>query len=412
MSGMTRRSQRVAALELPERSDIAQPNVRQADLDILSHCPPDYLDTTHFDTVQFPPPDWALEHFSAAARQGELAYTGYRGHPGVLETVAANVSRFLGLPIDPERHIALTPGTQSALFNVLAARVDPGDRVVVMDPDYLFTARIFRFLGAEVAYAPLVLRDGRYEPDLDLIETEFRDRGASQLVFSHPNNPTGAVYRPEIIRDMARLAVKYGVGIVADELYSRLVYGDVPFAHIAAEEGAFDLTATLLGPSKTESLSGYRLGVVVGSEATMRGVENVLSVTSLRAPAYAQHVLNGWLGPDEAWLQSRIALFAKLREQTIARLGGLDWMRFHPQDGTAYLWADVRALGRSDLEIGRALARDAGMLISPGYQFGPGSAGHFRICYARESQGWATAMDRMVEVLSDLRAPQAAMQGA
>ncbi|EAR52662.1 aspartate aminotransferase [Oceanicola granulosus HTCC2516] len=398
-----RRSQRVVDLELPERADIAPPNVRRADLEILAEVPSDFLDTTHFDTVQFPPPAWALERFAEAARQGELAYTGYSGHAGVLETVAANVSGFLGLPVDPERNVALTPGTQSALFCVLASRVNAGDRVVVMDPDYLFTARIFRFLGADVAYAPLILRDGKYEPDLDLLETEFRDRGATQLVFSHPNNPTGAVYRPEIVRDMARLAVRYGVGIVADELYSRLVYGDLPFSHIAAEEGAFELTATLLGPSKTESLSGYRLGVVVGSEATMQGVENVLSVTSLRAPAYAQHVLCGWLGPDEAWLQQRLGLFAELRRQTIERLSGLDWMRFHPQDGTAYLWADVRALGRSDVEIGKALARDAAMLISPGYQFGPGSSGHFRICYAREAQGWATAMDRMVEVLEGLR---------
>lgn len=398
-----KRSQRVMDLQLPERADIAPPSVRAADLEILAEVPEGYLDTTHFDTVQFPPPAWALDRFAEAAGKGELAYTGYSGHEGVLETVAKNVSAFLGLPIDPKFNVALTPGTQAALFSVLASRVDAGDRVVVMDPDYLFTARIFRFLGAEVAYAPLILRDGNYEPDLDLIETEFRDRGATQLVFSHPNNPTGAVYRPEIIRDMARLAVKYGVGIVADELYSRLVYGDVPFAHIAAEEGAFDLTATLLGPSKTESLSGYRLGVVVGSEATMQGVENILSVTSLRAPAYAQHVLRGWLGPDEAWLQERIGLFAELRRQTVERLSGLDWMTFHPQAGTAYLWADVRALGRSDLEIGKALARDAGMLISPGYQFGPGSSGHFRICYAREAQGWATAMDRMVEVLEAMR---------
>ena len=396
-------SQRVIDLQLPERADIAPPSVRQADLEVLAEVPEDFLDTTHFDTVQFPPPDWAIDRFAQAARQGELAYTGYSGHSGVLETVAKNVSRFLDVQVDPKRNVALTPGTQAALFSVLASRVDAGDRVVVMDPDYLFTARIFRFLGADVAYAPLVLREGNYEPDLDLIETEFRDRGATQLVFSHPNNPTGAVYSPEIIRDMARLAVKYNVGIVADELYSRLVYDDVPFSHIAAEEGAFDLTATLLGPSKTESLSGYRLGVVVGSEATMEGVENILSVTSLRAPAYAQHVLGGWLGPDEAWLQERIGLFAELRQQTIKRLSGLEWMTFHPQAGTAYLWADVRALDRSDVEIGKALARDAEMLISPGYQFGPGSAGHFRICYARESKGWATAMDRMVDVLEGLR---------
>lgn len=392
-------SDRVALLELPERADIAPPNVRKADLDILSHVPEGFLDTTHFDTVQFPPPDYALELFSKAARDGALAYTEYRGNPEVLDIVARNVSRYLGFDVDPKRNIALLPGTQAALFAALSARINRGDRVVVMDPDYLFTARMIRFLEADVAYAPLVLNNGRYEPDLDLIETEFRDRNASHIVFSHPNNPTGAVYRPEIIAGIAQLAARYGVGIVVDELYSRLVYEDTPFPHVAAEPGAFDLTCTLLGPSKTESLSGYRLGVVVASEPVMRSIENMLSITSLRAPAYAQHVLKGWLGPDDAWLKTRIDAFRDLREMTLERLRPVNWMTIHPQGGTAYFWADVRALGLSDIEIGRTLASDAGILVSPGYQFGPGSAGHFRICYAREAAGWSEAMDRMVRAL-------------
>jgi len=89
---------RVALIELPERADIAPPNVRQADLEILSHVPADFLDSTHFDTVQFPPPEYAVELFSEAARDGSLAYTGYRGHPDVLSVVAANVSKFLCVP--------------------------------------------------------------------------------------------------------------------------------------------------------------------------------------------------------------------------------------------------------------------------------------------------------------------------
>ena len=181
------------------------------------------------------------------------------------------------------------------------------------------------------------------------------------------------------------------------------MYGDVPFPHIAAEEGAFDLTATLLGPSKTESLSGFRLGVVVGSDDLMRGVGNVLSLTALRAPAYAQHILPIWLGSEQDGLNERVDLFRTLRKQTIDRLSDIEWMKFYPQGGTAYLWADVRALGRSDVEIGCALARDAGILISPGYQFGPESAGHFRICYARETTGRAVAMNRMIETLGRMR---------
>lgn len=398
-------AERVSALKLPERVAIASPNVRQADIDLLSKAPLDFIDTTHFDTVRFPPPDWAVERFSQAAKDGALAYTGYRGNPEVLDAVARNVSKLLGIPVDPRKNLILTPGTQAALFGALSARINTGDRVVVMDPDYLFTARILRFLGADIGYVPLRLdADGRYAPDLHALEAEFADKKARHFIFSHPNNPTGAVYSRHTIQSIAALVRQYGVSVVVDELYARLTYDGAEFVHLAAEAGMLEQTATLLGPSKTESLSGYRLGVLVGNEALIRGVENIMSITALRAPAYAQHVLNGWLADDAQWLVGRIEDFKALREMTATALSSLNWLKVHPQQGTAYLWVDVSALALPDAEVAAALLERAGVLVSPGYQFGPKSAGHFRVCYARDETAWAEALARMVAVLGDLAA--------
>ncbi len=392
----------ITRLNLPERFDIASPSVRQTDIELLSVAPPGFMDITHFDTVRFPPPNWALQRFAEAAGDGSLAYSNYRGNKDVLEKVAENVSRFLGVSVDPKRNIILTPGTQSALFGVLSARVNPGQRVAVMDPDYLFTARILRFLGAEVGYVPLSLTNGRYEPDLDMLELEFAKNNAQHLVFSHPNNPTGAVYSKEILNAIGELAIRYGVSICVDELYSRLVYDSTEFNHLAAQDGLFEQTATLLGPSKTESMSGYRLGVVVGDEKLMQAVENILSITSLRAPAYAQHILPYWLAKDGEWLQSLLHDFKGLRELTISAMTSLAWLKVHPQQGTAYLWLDVSALGLPGAVVARALLEKAGVLVSPGYQFGPKSDGHFRVCYARDEKHWPEALDRIVRVLGDL----------
>jgi aspartate/methionine/tyrosine aminotransferase len=269
----------------------------------------------------------------------------------------------------------------------------------------LFTARILGFLGAEAAYVPLALdRSGTYVPDLGRLEDEFAKRRTRHLVFSHPNNPTGAVYSRRTIAAIAALTRKYGVSVIVDELYSRLVYDATPFAHLAAEDGMMAQTATLLGPSKTESLSGYRLGVVVGNEKLIAAIENVLSITSLRAPAYAQQVLRGWLAADDNWLKSRILDFRALRDSTSVALKQLPWLGLHPQQGTAYLWPDVSALGLTDAVVAAALLEKAGVLVSPGYQFGPSSAGHFRICYARDEAGWARALKRTVDALSGLMA--------
>lgn len=392
---------KINRLELPDRARRGV-SARQADLELIAKAPPGYLDTTHFDTVRFPPPDWAVDCFSSAASDGALAYTAYRGNDEVLAAVAERVSAFLDIDLNFQENIILTPGTQAGLFCALSSLVETDDRVALVDPEYLFSDRILGFLDADIGHVPLQLGEDGPQLDFDALENEFAERGARLLVFSHPNNPTGAIYPAADIARIAKLAIKYGVTVLVDELYARLIHGDAVFPHLAAEPGMKERTVTLLGPSKTESLSGYRLGVVVAPKELIARMENVLSITSLRAPAYAQHVLLPWMRDDHKWLAERQKAFTALRESTATSLRRLTWIGLFPQQGTAYLWVDVSALGLPGSAVAEALLIRAAVLVSPGYQFGPHSSGHFRVCYARDESAWASALDRMVEVLNEL----------
>jgi aspartate/methionine/tyrosine aminotransferase len=397
----TRTAERVRNLELPGRAGIDYASARDADRHILGGAPPAFLDTTHFDTVRFPPPDWAQEAFASASADGSLAYTGYRGNRNVLDNVARNVSTLLGVAVDPARHLILTPGTQAGLFGALASLIDPGDEVLLFDPDYLFSERILRFLGATVH--PISLNDARsIEPDLDYLEAVLNRTRPKLLVFSHPNNPTGAVYPPRTLRRIAELAVKFNFMVLVDQLYCRLVY-DTDYTHLVGLPGMRERTITLLGPSKTESLSGYRLGVVVAPESVVVGIENIQSITSLRAPAYAQHVLSHWLEIDKEWLAARMKEFRNLRDITQTIVSRTPWIKWAPQDGTAYAWLDVRALQLSDAVVARRIAEDAAVLVSPGYQFGANGIGRFRVCYARDEREWTVALERITDVLNRLK---------
>jgi aspartate/methionine/tyrosine aminotransferase len=403
-------SRRLSRLEMPDR---AEPGIsaRQADLTLLNKAPPGYLDTTHFDTVRFPPPDWAVDCFSSAARDGSLAYTGYRGNGGVLDMVAETTSQLLGINVDAGRNLILTPGTQAGLFCALSSLVEADERVALVDPEYLFSDRILGFLGANVGHIRLTLSDSGPTLDLENLEAEFAERNARILVFSHPNNPTGAIYPKELLERIAALAKAYDVTVLVDELYARLVHDGAAFHHLAAIPEMAERTVTLLGPSKTESLSGYRLGVVVAPPRLIARMENVLSITSLRAPAYAQHVLVPWMRDDHAWLAQRIEQFTALRELTTTKLRQVPWLQIYPQQGTAYMWVDVSQLGLPGPVVAEALLTRSGVLVSPGYQFGPTSGGHFRVCYARDEAQWEKALDAMIEVLNELGA-QAGLSGA
>ena len=400
-SGAGSMPQRLEDLQLPGRVH-GRLSARAADLRLIATAPAGFLDTTHFDTVRFPPPEWALEAFQRAAVDGDMAYSGYRGHPHVLAAVAENLSGFLSAKVEPAELI-LTPGTQAGLFGALSALVSPGDRVALGCPEYLFSERILRFLGAQIA--PIAIEtfgNVAPSPDLGALEAEFRDRGTRLFLFSHPNNPTGAVYDQPTIAAIARLCVSYDVTVIVDELYSRLLHDGQPFFHLRNEPGMAERTVTLLGPSKTESLSGYRLGVVLAPPRIISGMENMLSITALRAPAYAQNLLVHWLRDDADWLAARIPEFTALRGLTMGKLGQLPWLRLSPGAGTAYAWPDISALGVPADEVAGRFLAEAGVLVSPGYQFGEGCDGFFRVCYARDEIIWSAALDRMVDILADL----------
>ena len=397
---MLKKPMRIDRLELPDR--VSGSSARQSDLELLSHAPENFLDTTHFDTVRFPPPSWATPAFERASKNGHLAYTPYRGNKAVLDALSDTLAKFLDIPVDPEKNIALTPGTQAALFVTLSSLIDDGDRVALVDPDYLFNARILAFLNAEIGYIPL--RQSSINPsiDLEVLENEFSKRNARVLVFSNPNNPTGYVYPKDILEKIAELVLRYDVTVVVDSLYSRLIYKPHQYTHLSSLPGMKERVFTLLGPSKTESLSGYRLGVVVGPSHLMPRLESVLSIISLRAPAYAQHLLPHWMRDDHEWLEERLVDFAALQKMTLSNFKRLPWLKIQPQDGTAYMWPDVSTLQMSDYEVAKALLVDAGVFVSPGYQFGIQGDGHFRVCYARDEDEWSQALDRMVKVLDSL----------
>jgi aspartate/methionine/tyrosine aminotransferase len=372
---------------------------RQADLELrLDGASHGLIDTTHFDVTRFPPPDYALPAFVSAAGSGASAYTAYRGGPGIRDRCAKAICQLLAVSIDPERNLILTTGTQGGLFAVLSALVDAGDRVALTDPEYLFAERILRFLGAEVIRIPLQAGGGGPGVHLQLLE-EAAAGGIRLFLTSKPNNPTGTVYSDETVQGIAGLAAAHDFLVVVDQLYCRLVYDEARFTHLAAEPGMDTRAVTLLGGSKTESLSGYRIGAVVASAEIIDSVEEVVAFSALRAPAYSQHVLSGWLHDDEAFVQDRVRQLRVLQRHAAERLRSIPGIGVEPGAGTAYLWPDVSGLGLTSLDAAR-LIYDAGVVVSPGYQFGPSGKSRFRMCFAQDETRLDAALDRITAALA------------
>lgn len=358
----------------------------------------DLIDLTHGDTRAFVPPAVAAADFATAVAENTEAYTAYRGSARLRSLVAPRVARLLSRPVEAASEVIITPGTQGGLFAALSALISPGDTVALPDPEYFMSERIIAYLGGKAIRLP-VSQDGRgllsISPGVLAAAA-----GADLLVFSHPNNPTGGVYRAETVDALAAMVTASDMLAVVDELYCRLIFAGTEYQHLGSLPGMAGRTVTLLGPSKTESMSGYRVGVAVGPAPIVDAMERVLSLTSLRTGGYSQQVLRHWMADDDDWLAERTVAHEAIRDQVVPRLQAIPGVRVSPPAGSSYAFPDVSgtALGSNDHKVAVAL-KAAGVLVSPGYQFGPTGRGRFRINFSQDAGRLTLAMNRIESVL-------------
>jgi len=363
------------------------------------------VDFSHGDVDAFTPTPGSFEVFAEGVeRGGSQAYTEYRGAGAIREQLAGKLAAFTGAPVDADGMI-LTPGTQGALFLAVASTVARGDKVAVVQPDYFANRKLVEFFEGEMLPVQLDYMGADNEAGLDLgqLEDAFR-QGAKVFIFSNPNNPTGTVYSEAEIRGIAELATKYGATVIADQLYSRLRYSDAAYAHLRASGIDPESVITIMGPSKTESLSGYRLGVAFGAPKLVERMEKLQAIVSLRAAGYSQAVLRTWFSEPEGWMDERVRLHQAIRDDLLEVLRAADGIEARTPQAGSYLFPRLPDLTVAPADFVRILRLQAGVVVTPGTEFSPHSAKSVRLNFSQDHAAALKAVERMVELIERYRA--------
>ena len=400
---MTSVQQRFAALGV--ESAPGQPGTAPAeDLRVGHDLPGEPVDFSHGDVDAFTPTPGSFEVFRAGVEEGGAqAYTEYKGRPELRELVADRLARFTGAPVEPGSELIITPGTQGALFLAIAALVGTGDQVAVVQPDYFANRKLVEFFGGQVRPVRLAYEhDGPAQLDLGRLEEAFRV-GARTLIISNPSNPTGAVLTAEQVRAVAELADRHGATVIVDQLYSRLLYPGTEYTHLRAAGIDAANWVTIMGPSKTESLSGYRLGVAFGSAEIIARMEQAQAIVSLRAPGYSQAVLRTWFDEPDGWLEDRIRAHQAIRDDLVRLFEQADGFRVRPSEAGSYLFPRLPALSVAPEEFVRLLRLQAGVVVTPGAEFSPHHADSVRLNFSQDRGRAAAAVERLIELADRYR---------
>ncbi|GBF05371.1 class I and II aminotransferase [Deinococcus aerius] len=360
--------------------------LRRAGVDVISMS----VGEPDFDT----PP-----HVKAAAIQaiesGKTKYTAVNGIAELREAISAKFARENGLEYAPDA-VTVTSGGKQALFNAFFALLNPGDEVLIPAPYWVSYPEMVALTGAVPIPVPTTPESGFI---LDPGEVEARVTPRTRMiVLNSPGNPTGAVFPPEVLEAVARMAQRHNLVIVTDEMYEHLVYDaeQVSIGRYAPEH-----TLTVNGASKAYAMTGWRIGYAGGPKAVIAAMNAFQSQSTSNASSVSQYAALAALTQHEEtarFIEMARRAYRERRDRIVEGLNALGLPTPTPQ-GAFYVMAQTSRLHPDELEAARRLLDEARVAVVPGTDFA--APGQVRLSYATSLEQIGEVLRRIGKMLAD-----------
>ncbi len=329
----------------------------------------------------FAPPAPVKEALMRAVRDGRDKYVDPQGLLALREAIAAFEAERHGLAAGPDQ-LVVTTGSVGALSLASRALFAPGDEVLLLEPCYGPYRNLVALTGAVAVGVAMPSRDGRFVVELDPL-AEAVTAKTRAIIVNSPCNPTGRVLTGPELQIIADLAAEHDLWILADEVYSELVYGEarhVSIASLGPETAA--RTVTVNSVSKTFAMTGWRLGYCLAPPALAPVLARINHLTTRCATSFVQHAAVTAYAEGAPWVEEMRQEYARRRDAIAAGLGRLAGIDCAAPEGTFYAfpkfpedWGDSRRLAEYLLE-------EAGLVVTPGAAYGAGSRHNLRFSFA------------------------------
>jgi aminotransferase len=331
-----------------------------------------------------PPPGHAIEALRAETYH---AYAPFRGLPALREAIAHRYREDHGVELDPEREVAVIPGTKTGIMLVAVAAAAEGDTILLPDPGYPDYPSGVGLAGAREGVLPLEPSAG-FQPDWDGVGE------AALAVLNYPSNPCAVCERPGTFEAAVAWAHDRGAWLMHDLAYGFLAFDGHRARSILEVEGARDVAIELWSPSKIYGMAGWRVGFAVGNAELVERVNLLLDHSAVGVWSGLQHGLIAALRSDQSDVAERAGIYRARRDRLVGALRGAGAEIAVPE-GTFYAWWKLP----SGLTPERLIS-DARVGVAPGEGFGSRGAGWARLSLALPDASVDAAAARLAGVLS------------
>ncbi|MEA4815842.1 MAG: pyridoxal phosphate-dependent aminotransferase [Lachnospiraceae bacterium] len=334
-----------------------------------------------------------------AILEGETHYTSIEGIPEFREAIVNYCKKYKNVDTNIDE-IVVVPGGKPTMTYAILSLVNPGDEVIYPNPGYPIYESMIRAAGATPVALPMT-EECNFSFDIKKLESLISPK-TKMIIINNPANPTGGVSPYEDIKALAELAIKNDIYVLSDEIYDRLYYGNVKPVSVASIPGMKDKSIILDGFSKAYAMTGWRLGYGVMNKKIAESY-NLLIANSVSCTATFTQLagMEALLGPQDS-VDSMKAEFKKRRDFFIDALNDIPGVTCKMPDGAFYAFPNIKAFGKTSLEIETHLLNDAGVACLAGTSFGEYGEGYLRLSYANSMENLEKAANRMKASLAKL----------
>src|SRR5712672_738074 len=342
----------------------------------------------------FHPAAPVVDALRAAVAAGRDRYVSPRGIPALREAVAEYLLRTRNVHAAPEQ-VLIAPGCKMALSLAMMALIEPGDEVLYPDPGFPIYPSFARGLGAKAV--PFFLEEkSQFQPDLREIAAKISPR-TKVLIFNSPNNPTGTVFSDATLAQIAELAAKHDLWVIADEIYARILFSGA-YKSIWSLPAMAERTVIIDGFSKSFAMTGWRLGYAVAPVPVIDAMDLLVLNTFTCAAEFTQVAAIEALRDTTNAVDAMVAEYKLRRDLFVQSLAKIPGFRCYSPEGAFYAWVNIEDTGLSAEEVQKLLLEEACVAAIAGAAFGGLGKNYLRFSLVSARHLLEDALDRIHRV--------------
>jgi len=341
-----------------------------------------YLNIGDPVAFDFPTPQHIKQALIEAVQSGENNYSPSEGILELRQAIAEKEKRVNDVNV-PAENVLITSGVSEGIRMLTSALMERGDEILVPGPAYSpYISYSKAYDGTPITYE--TIEEENWQPNIDDLRSKISEKTRA-IVIINPNNPTGALYKKKMVKQMLDIAGEYEILVLSDEIYDQIRYTEdyVSTAHLAKDLPVVGLN----GFSKVYLITGWRLGYMYFYEPNgelqelKKAIEKEQRIRICASTPVQMAGIAALRGPQDH-VKDMVEKLRTRRDYAWKRLNEIEGISCAKPEGAFYVFPKIHDVGlkwKTDMEFAVELLKETGVLLVHGSGFDPiYGAGHVR----------------------------------